>query len=139
MRDYSAFWIFIPFSLIGLSEILVNPSMYCFAYEAAPVSVRSLVQAFNLFFQGSVSSAFTAVASQMLFPNDLDKGHLEYYYFSNVVIAFVGILLYFFLTRCFANGYNIRAELQDELRVDEEAEDESISAAEDGSDYEQQS
>ena len=37
--------------------------MYCFSYEAAPVEVRSLLQAFNLFFQGSVSNAFTASAT----------------------------------------------------------------------------
>lgn len=95
MRDISAFWIFIPNALIGAGEILVNPAMYYFAYTSAPPRVRSMVQAFNLFFSGSVSNAFTAVAMKMAFPDDLDEGHLEYYYFFNVICALAGIVCYF--------------------------------------------
>lgn len=56
MRAISAFWIFVPFALVGISEILVNPCMYCFSYEAAPPQVRSLMQAVNLFFMGDRKS-----------------------------------------------------------------------------------
>ena len=100
MKDISAFWIFIPFILVGISEILVNPCMYCFCYESAPAQVRSLVQAINLFFSGSVSNAFTAVVSKLLYPNDLDSGGLEHYYFVNASMAVAGILAYFAVTRC---------------------------------------
>ena len=98
MRDISAFWIFLPFTLVGISEILVNPCMYCYCYESAPAQVRSLLQAFNLFFSGSVSNAFTAVVSKLLYPNDLDSGNLESYYFANAAAAVLGIALYFLVT-----------------------------------------
>jgi len=97
MRDISALWIFIPFFLIGASEILVNPCMYYFAYTMAPPRVRSLVQAFQLFFCGAVSNAFTAVVTKVAFPDDLDTGHLEYYYYINAVAALLGILIFFYL------------------------------------------
>jgi len=120
MRSISAFQMFIPFSLIGAAEILVNPVMYYFAYTSAPPRVRSLVQAFNLFCNGAVSNAFTAVAMKATFPNDLDTGHLEYYYFVNVVCALVGVLLYIYLTRCGSNAEDIKEDIRDdELDVTE--------------------
>merc|ERR1719209_1978361 len=84
MRDMSAFLMFLPFALVGAAEILVNPCMYFYAYTTSPPHVRSLMQAFNLFFQQSVSNAFTALAMKATFPDDLDTGHLEYYYFLNI-------------------------------------------------------
>jgi len=108
MRDISAFWIFLPFTLVGIAEILVNPCMYCFSYEAAPMQVRSLLQAINLFFQGSVSNAFTAVVTKLTYPNNLDEGHLENYYYVNATLAAVGICLYFAVTRCCHSGRDIR-------------------------------
>ena len=100
MRDISGFWIFLPYILVGIAEILVNPCLYCFSYESAPPQVRSLLQAVNLFFSGSVSNAFTAIVSKLLYPDDLDTGHLEYYYAVNMLLALVGIGLYFSVTRC---------------------------------------
>eukprot|EP00438_Fugacium_kawagutii_P027581 Skav230745 [mRNA] locus=scaffold3436:78730:81363:+ [translate_table: standard] len=128
MKDISAFWIFIPFGLVGIAEILVNPCMYCFSYEAAPLEVRSLLQAFNLFFAGSVSNAFTAVVSKLLYPNDLDKGSLETYYFVNALLAVIGIGVYFLITRC-GHGHEIRPAIEKELVVgplDDDSSDEPI-------------
>mmetsp|Transcript_7022 Transcript_7022/g.16230 ORF Transcript_7022/g.16230 Transcript_7022/m.16230 type:complete len:606 (+) Transcript_7022:75-1892(+) len=104
MRDISACWIFLPYILVGIAEILVNPCMYCFSYESAPLEVRSLLQAVNLFFSGSVSNAFTAIVSNLLYPDDLDSGHLEYYYFVNMILAIAGVGLYFSVTRCCRNS-----------------------------------
>jgi len=114
MRDMSAFWMFVPFFLMGAAEILVNPCMYYFCYTAAPVKVRSLIQAFNLFFNGSVSNAFTAVAMKATFPNDLDTGHMEYYYFINCTCGLIGVILYFVLTRCGNNAQDIKEKIRDE-------------------------
>jgi len=96
MRDMNAFWMFIPFALIGAAEILVNPCMLCYCYLAAPPKVPSMAQAINLFFQGSVSNAFTATVTRYFFPNDFDSGHLEYFYFANVICALVGVLIYYY-------------------------------------------
>lgn len=120
MKQYSAFLIFIPFGLVGVAEVLVNPCLYCFSYEAAPPKVRSVAQAFNLFCMGCVSNAFTAVVTQATYPEDLDEGNLEYYYFVNIVLAFVGILLYFVLTRCFNHGKDVKKDMVAELDVAEE-------------------
>lgn len=100
MNDISAFWTFIPFAMVGIAEVLINPCMYCYSYESAPVEVRSLLQAFNLFFQGSVSNAFTAVVAKLAYPNNLNKGHLEYYYYVNAACSVVGIGLYLIVTGC---------------------------------------
>merc|ERR1712060_882198 len=108
MKDMSAFWIFVPFTLVGIAEILVNPCMYCFAYSAAPAKVRSLVQAFQLFCQGCLSNAFTAVVMSTTYPDDLDAGNLEVYYYINTIFAILSILLYFWLTRCFPKGEEIK-------------------------------
>lgn len=51
---------------------------------------------------------------KMTFPNDLDTGNLEYYYFVNVTCALLGVILYFYLTRCGSNGEDIREEVRDE-------------------------
>ena len=117
MKDISAFWIFIPFALVGIAEILVNPCMYCFSYEAAPPEVRSLLQALNLFFMGSVSNAFTAVVSKIAYPNNLDTGNLPAYYFINSVLAVIGIGIYFLVTRCGHTGHDIRQVVEKELVV----------------------
>jgi dipeptide/tripeptide permease len=117
MKEMSAFWIFIPFTLIGIAEILVNPCLYCIAYEAAPVQMRSLVQAFQLFCMGCLSNAFTAAVMASTLPNNLDEGNLEYYYFINIVFAFISVGLYFVLTRCFANGTGVNDVAALELDV----------------------
>jgi len=94
MRDISAFWMILPNALVGVAEILVKPCMYAFAYEAAPPRIRSLVQAMSLFFLGCVSSAFTTVALRVTFPDDLDSGRMENYYFLNSVCVVVGLFFY---------------------------------------------
>ncbi|CAE7196510.1 NPF8.1 [Symbiodinium microadriaticum] len=114
MKDISAFWIFMPFTLVGIAEILVNPCMYCYSYEAAPMQVRSLLQAINLFFQGSVSNAFTSVVTKLTYPNDLDSGHLENYYYVNAALAVGGILLYFAVARRCCHGKGVRAVIKKE-------------------------
>jgi len=114
MKDISAFWIFMPFTLVGIAEILVNPCMYCYSYEAAPMQVRSLLQAINLFFQGSVSNAFTSVVTKLTYPNDLDSGHLEYYYYLNAALAVGGILLYFAVMRRCCHGKGVRDAIKKE-------------------------
>jgi len=110
MRDISAFWMILPNALLGVAEILVYPCMYAFAYEAAPPRIRSLVQAMGLFFQGCVSTAFTTVALRVLFPDDLDSGRMENYYFLNVAIAVAGILFYI----CSPSGLGTREECDGE-------------------------
>jgi len=113
MRDMSAFLMFVPYALMGAAEILFCPCMYFYAYTSSPPSVRSLMQAFNLFFQLSVSNAFTALAMKATFPDDLDTGHLEYYYFLNIACTMAGIFLYFILTRYMSRDRSSSSALED--------------------------
>ena len=49
MSPISLWWMAIPFSLGGLSEIFVNVPAYAIAYSRAPPNMRGLVSAINLF------------------------------------------------------------------------------------------
>lgn len=91
--------------------------MYCFSYEEAPLEVRSLLQAINLFFAGSVSNAFTAVVSKIAYPNNLDTGSLETYYLVNAVLAIIGIGVYFLVRKGSANAHDMRPEVEKEMVV----------------------
>jgi len=90
--DMSALLMFIPFAFIGIGEILVNPTTYYYAYTVTPAKTRSVVQAINMIFQGALPpamvSVFVTVLNKSASPNNLNNGHLEYfYYISMLVIA----------------------------------------------------
>merc|ERR1712178_16266 len=97
MSDISAFWMLIPYLLIGIGEIFVNPVLQHFAYADCAPSMRSLMQAFNMFCLGglpnAISSALTA-ATLSFVTNDLDDGNLPVAYYINVVIGLLGCALF---------------------------------------------
>merc|ERR1712039_532010 len=96
----SAFWMFIPYAMIGIGEILVNPVLQHVAYEGADPSMRSLIQAFNLFAMGGLPNAVSAALTQAtasLVPNDLNEGNLPLVYFVNIGVGAVGCLVYHFI------------------------------------------
>jgi dipeptide/tripeptide permease len=109
MNDISAFWMFIPFTLVGFGEILVMPSMYFYAYKAAPPKVRATIQAFNLVAQGCISGAFTGALQLAFMPNDINTGNLNIYYYVNIASALLGIVLYVAF-RCHAGSSRIFAQ-----------------------------
>ena len=37
--------------------------------------------------------------SKLAYPNNLDEGHLEYYYYVNAALALIGIGMYYAVTR----------------------------------------
>eukprot|EP00927_Polykrikos_kofoidii_P061283 TRINITY_DN56143_c0_g1_i1.p1 TRINITY_DN56143_c0_g1~~TRINITY_DN56143_c0_g1_i1.p1 ORF type:complete len:694 (+),score=88.50 TRINITY_DN56143_c0_g1_i1:279-2084(+) len=94
MTNMSAFWTFLPMILTGIGEILVNPVIYLFVYEQAPASLTGLIQALNLVFGGAVSEAVTAALS-LLVPENLDEGHLVYFFYANIAFALVMLVLMF--------------------------------------------
>eukprot|EP00438_Fugacium_kawagutii_P011616 Skav216072 [mRNA] locus=scaffold389:302616:304726:- [translate_table: standard] len=48
MSAMSAFWMFLPYALVGAGEALVNPVLQHVAYSGADPSLRSLMQALHL-------------------------------------------------------------------------------------------
>jgi len=109
MNELSAFWMFLPFMLVGFGEILVMPSMYFYAYSAAPKKVRATIQAFNLVVQGSISGAFTGALQLAFLPDDLNTGNLNIYYYVNIAFAFLGIVLYAVFRRYAGSSRNFVA------------------------------
>lgn len=98
MSAISSFWMFVPFGLMGVAEILVNPALLHYAYVKAPEGLRSSVQGFNLVAMGAVPNVFTsALSTAMIPPADLNAGHIEYFYYVNIAFAFLGLTLYLLL------------------------------------------
>jgi MFS family permease len=93
MSGFSSFWMAIPYTLIGIGEVLVNPVLQHYCYEEAPESMRSMLQALNVFAMGGLSNAVSAALSMATAnwtPNDLNDGNLQAVYFLNIAIAVVG-------------------------------------------------
>merc|ERR1712151_1012614 len=79
MSGMGAFWMSVPYGMIGIGEVLVNPVLQHVAYEGADPSMRSLMQAFNLFAMGGLPNAVSAAlteATARFTPNDLNDGNL---------------------------------------------------------------
>lgn len=97
MSDMSAWWMCIPYFLIGMGEVLVLPVLQHFTYEGASPSMRSLLQAFNLFAMGGMPGAISStlnLAMASFTPNNLNKGNLPMVYQINIALAIFGCGLY---------------------------------------------
>jgi hypothetical protein len=63
-----------------------------------------LLQAFNLLASGAISNGFTAsitTALSQYYPDDLNDGHIEYFYYVSAAGAVVAIPLYIFFASRF--------------------------------------
>jgi dipeptide/tripeptide permease len=89
MSDMNAAWMIVPFFLMGIGEIYTMPVLMHFAYSRSPASMQTLMVAVNFIISAVSNSIFTvqiAALSQFV-PNDLNKGHLELGYVSNIIIG----------------------------------------------------
>lgn len=98
MSNISAAWMVLPFFLMGVGEIYCIPTVMHFCYTRSPPSMQTLVVAIN-FLVGAVSNSIFTVqiaALSRFVPNDLNAGHLEVGYLSNIVLGlcFYGAYLY---------------------------------------------
>eukprot|EP00933_Yihiella_yeosuensis_P026316 TRINITY_DN20420_c0_g1_i1.p1 TRINITY_DN20420_c0_g1~~TRINITY_DN20420_c0_g1_i1.p1 ORF type:complete len:610 (-),score=103.06 TRINITY_DN20420_c0_g1_i1:259-2037(-) len=102
MSAISAWWMSIPYALIGLGEILVNPVLQHTAYDGAHPSMRSMLQAFNLFALGGMPNAISSAFSQAvapLIPNNMNYGNLPVVYFINAGMGLLGCCMYWLVAR----------------------------------------
>mmetsp|Transcript_49012 Transcript_49012/g.106748 ORF Transcript_49012/g.106748 Transcript_49012/m.106748 type:complete len:637 (+) Transcript_49012:57-1967(+) len=102
MSSISGFTMFLPFGLVGLGEIMVNPVLYHYAYALTPAKTKSVVQAVNLIFQGAVPPALVAVFTTILKtaqPNNLNKGHIEFFYYISMALCVLGTPIYLIVAR----------------------------------------
>mmetsp|Transcript_47674 Transcript_47674/g.85823 ORF Transcript_47674/g.85823 Transcript_47674/m.85823 type:complete len:589 (-) Transcript_47674:76-1842(-) len=89
MSSMPASWMIVPFFLMGIGEIYTQPVLMHLSYSQSPKSMRTLTAATSLVV-GAVSNALFTVqvtALAPLVPNDLNRGHLEYGYYFNVVLG----------------------------------------------------
>lgn len=87
-------------------------------------------QAFNLLAAGSISSGFTAsitTALSAFYPDNLNNGHLEYFYYVSAMGAVIAIPLYlFFATQFQYKNYNDDTEI-DTIEVDNSGQKSDLS------------
>jgi dipeptide/tripeptide permease len=103
MSGMSASWMFVPFFLMGLGEIYTSPVLMNLAYTQSPPSMRTLTSATGLVIGGVSTSLFALQINALApyVPNDLNHGHLELGYFSNIVIAGFFLMAYLVCLRWF--------------------------------------
>jgi len=101
MSDISIFWQVPQFMLVGISEIFAMITSLEFFYSQAPMSMRSVSQALNLF-TNAVGSWLT-IPLTMLVNSDPDnpwvtdnvnEGHLEWYFFLLAGIMLATFFIY---------------------------------------------
>jgi len=101
MSTMSAFWMVLPYAMVGIGEALVNPVLWHVAYTADP-SMKSLMQAFCQFAMGGLPNAISAALTQATkswTPNNLNNGNLPMVYFVNAAFCLAGCAVYVFVTR----------------------------------------
>ncbi|GAB5372155.1 hypothetical protein AAMO2058_001641300 [Amorphochlora amoebiformis] len=103
MSNMSVFFMAFPYFFIGVGECLISVQVYELCYSEIPVEMRSTAQAINLFTTGLASaiSAGLTVAFQNYIPDNLNKGHLEYVYFTIAALQLVTFFIFVFVTRKF--------------------------------------
>jgi len=114
MSSISVFWMAIPYGMIGMGEVLINPVLQHCAYEGAPISMRSMLQAFNLFAMGGMPNAISAgisMATQTYTPNDLNNGNLVVVYLINAAIGAVGCAIFYWAS-CGSGARNLSRALE---------------------------
>lgn len=99
MSSINVFWMAIPYALIGIGEVLVNPVLQHYAYGGAPESMRSMLQAFNLFAMGGMPNAISSgisMATKTFTPNNLNNGDLVNVYYINAAFGILGCAFFYF-------------------------------------------
>merc|ERR1712028_49866 len=99
MTEMSALWTLIPMFITGAGEILVNPVVYEYVFEHAPVRLRSIVQALNFVAAGAISNAITASLGPLI-PNNFNKGEVVYYFYANIAFG-VSMLVAYWVVAAF--------------------------------------
>ena len=102
MSDLSVWWMAIPYFLVGTGECLCNIPIYDLCYSQCPPAFRSFANAIFLYMtavSSMLTGSFITIMSAYITDN-LNDGHLEYYYFFCLacVVLFIPVNLY-----CFAN------------------------------------
>ena len=110
VSDIGILWQSPQFFLLGMSSVLINTGAQDFFYTESPKSMKSTL--FSVLyavdgigmFMGSLSIMVVNTGDSPWITNDLNDGHLEYYFFliGGIMIVLLGIFL------VFADGYTYK-------------------------------
>jgi dipeptide/tripeptide permease len=87
----SIWWLALPFSIGGISELFINVPAYGIAYSRAPKNMRGLVSALNLFNTG------IAYALGLAFSGIIRDPFLTWVFGAPAIIGFVAAALFYYL------------------------------------------
>ena len=107
VSNMSVFWQIIQYFLTGVSEIFAIIAGLEFFFSQSPKSMRSVIQAFNLFTtaMGSWINTLLVIIFKAWIPDNLNHGKLEWFYI--VLAALMFINCFFF--RISAKKYNFKS------------------------------
>ncbi|CAK9044753.1 unnamed protein product [Durusdinium trenchii] len=115
MSSLSAWWMIGPYTVMGVAEVYVNPTLYYLAYSQSPLRLRSSAQALGLFMSATSSALFTILTAVLSGRGSLrtEKDGLQagYYVSLSMMIPFLCWYL------CVQSGFQ-------ERHFDEESEPE---------------
>jgi len=114
--NLSIFWQAPGFMLIGAAEVLASITGLEFAYEEAPPTMRSMVNAIYLLttalgnYLGLVLVFFVNLASRERpwIADDLNESHLDLYFFTLASLGFIDLFIFMFV----ADRFRPRKESQ---------------------------
>jgi dipeptide/tripeptide permease len=89
----SIWWLALPFSIGGISELFINVPAYGIAYSRAPKNMRGLVSALNLFNTG------IAYALGLAFSGLVRDPYLTWVFGAPTIIGFIAAAVFYYLFR----------------------------------------
>jgi len=90
MSSLSAWWMIGPYTVMGVAEVYVNPTLYYLAYSQSPLRLRSSAQALGLLMSATSSALFTILTAILGDSKGADSLQVGYYLSLTMMIPFLG-------------------------------------------------
>jgi peptide/histidine transporter 3/4 len=111
----SIMWLAPSYSLLGLAEVFTSIGMLEFFYDQSPESMKSLGSALahlaiacgnylNSALVGAVASATTGGGKPGWIPDNLDEGHLDYFFWFMAALSALNLLHFFYCSTRYHYG-----------------------------------
>jgi solute carrier family 15 (peptide/histidine transporter), member 3/4 len=113
---------------VALAECLINVTAYDVFYSNVPMSLKSTAMAVNLLMSSmgaSLTSVFTIMFRPYLPSDDLNKGNLEYMYYTMGAVSIANLFAFSFIMKKMNFGMSSSADEDNEFLVNEK---ESVSS-----------
>lgn len=103
LSDTSIFLMIVPLGIVGIGEILFAAVCTDFFYSQVPPEIRAIMQSINMLTVsiGTLLGAIIDVGFKDFITDNLDRGHLEYDYLTNVGLTVITLAAFIFRSRTF--------------------------------------